>query len=71
MGQEEVYLLLKRNKTRWLSAREIIDKLKKSSGSVITSLQKLRRGKIISFKFGKRPTKPTGRRNVYIYRFKK
>jgi biotin operon repressor len=71
MGQEDVYLLLKKHKKRWLSSREIIDMSKKSSGSVITSLQKLRKSGIVDFKMGKATARLIGRRKVYIYRFKK
>ncbi len=67
MGQEEVYTLLKRHKEKWLSAKEIAKRLKASSGSVITSLKKLREGKIISFKLAKR----IANRKVYVYRFRK
>ena len=64
MGQQEVYDLLKRHRNKWLSAREMVDKLKISSGSVINSLKKLREGKIIGFKLEKR----IANRKVYVYR---
>ncbi len=68
MGQQEVYDLLKRYGNKWLSSKEIAKKLKASSGSVITSLKKLREGKIISFKMGKTPGKNNNRK-IYLYRF--
>lgn len=67
MGQQEVYTLLKRHSDKWLSAREIAKKLKASSGSVINSLKKLRKAKIIGFKFEKR----IANRKVYVYKFRK
>ena len=72
MGQQEVYDVLKRykNGTKWLSTREIADKLKASAGSTITSLKKLRESNVISFKYEKRPTKLGGKKLVYVYRFK-
>ncbi len=71
MGQQEVYDVLKKykNGTKWLSAREIADKLKTSAGSTITSLKKLRESNVISFKYEKRPTKLGGKKLVYVYRF--
>ena len=70
MGQQEVYDLLKRykNGTKWLSAKEIADKLKTSAGSTINSLQKLRKSKIIGFKYEKRQTKLNGRKD-HVDRF--
>jgi len=71
MGQQEVYDLLRKYKNRWLSAREMIDKLKTSPGSVITSLKKLREDNVVSFKFERRPSKHGGKKRVYVYRFVK
>ncbi len=67
MGQQEVYDILKKHRNKWLSSKEIAKKLKTSSGSAITSLKKLREGKIISFKLEKR----IANRKVYVYRFGK
>lgn len=67
MGQQEVYNLLKRHRNKWFSTKEIVNKLRISSGSVANSLKKLREGKIIDFKLEKR----IANRNVYVYRFGK
>ncbi len=67
MGQQDVYDLLKKHKNKWLSSKEIAKRLKASSGSVITSLKKLREGRIISFKLEKR----IANKKVYVYRFRK
>jgi len=71
MGQQEVYTLLKRHRNKWLSAREIAEKLKMSSGSVITSLKKLRKCNIVNYKLTTGATKSGSKRKVYIYRFRK
>lgn len=67
MGQQEVYSFLKKHRSKWYSSRDIADKLSSSSGSVITSLHKLRKGGIIAFKLQKR----IANRKVYVYRFRK
>ena len=69
MGQQEVYDTLKKNKGKWLSSKEIAKSLKSSSGSVITSLHKLRKSKTVSFKMAK--LGKISNREVYVYRFKK
>jgi len=68
MGQQEVYTLLEKHKDEWLSSRDIYSKLKASSGSVITSLHKLRKSKTVNFKMAK--LGKTSNREVYVYRFK-
>jgi len=67
MGQQEVYTFLRRHRNKWFSAKEIMNKLKLSQGSVSMSLLKLRKGKIIDFKLEKEIT----HREAYVYRFKK
>jgi len=70
MGQQEVYSLLKRNKARWFSSREAIQKLRLSPGSVITSFTKLRKNNLV---YSKLELIPGGKnkRKVYFYRYKR
>ena len=70
MGQQEVYSLLKRHRKKWLPSKEIAKRLKVSSGSVVCSLNKLRKSDIISYKMSKVPGKNNNRK-VYVYRFRK
>ena len=70
MGQQEVYNFLKRHRNKWISAREIISKLKISQGAVAMSLSKLRKGKIINHKLAKKSAGGSSKRKVYVYRFK-
>lgn len=63
MGQQDVYDLLKKNKKKWFTAREISDKLGVSIGSVTMSLKKLRESNTIKYQITKR--------NLYKYMFKK
>ena len=65
MGQQEVYNLLKKYRKKWFSTKEIVDKLKISSGSVTSSLKKLRESNSINFKLEKK----IANRKVYVYRF--
>lgn len=71
MGQQEVYTLLKRHSNKWLSSKELAEKLKISLGSVTVSLQKLRRGDLISFKLRGNATNPLAGRKSYVYKFRK
>lgn len=70
MGQQEVYTFLKKHRNKWLSSKELAKKLKVSLGSVTMSLQKLRKGNILSFKLKGKATNPTGRKS-YVYKFRK
>ena len=63
MGQQEVYTLLKKNKSKWFLSKEISERLGASVGSVTNCLKKLRESKAISFK-------GTERKNQFQYRFK-
>ncbi len=67
MGQQEVYTLLKKHKSRWFTSKEIADKLNASLGSVTTCLKKLRDGSAVSFKY---PNKSKQGKNCYIYKFR-
>ena len=67
MGQQEVYDFLKKKRGRWLTSKEIANGLKASVGSVTTCLQKLRDSSAIDIEYGK----GIGRKNAYIYRFRK
>jgi len=64
MGQQEVYIFLKRNKNRWFLSKEISKKLETSIGSVTNCLKKLRENKAIKFK-------ETNRKNQFKYKFKR
>ncbi|HZX44550.1 MAG TPA: hypothetical protein VFF28_02595 [Candidatus Nanoarchaeia archaeon] len=70
MGQQEVYNILKKYRRKWLSSRDIVKLLRSSPGSVITSLQKLRKGDVINFKLERQKGQSVKRR-VYVYKYKK
>ena len=70
MGQAEVFEFLKKNKNKWFTSRQIADRLKVNSGSVSTSIMKLRQSEQIRFKNNKTNTKLQGRRGEYVYRHK-
>ena len=63
MGQQEVYIFLKRNKTKWFLSKDISKRLGTSIGSVTNCLKKLRENNAIKFK-------GTKRKNQFKYRFK-
>ena len=67
MGQQEVYTLLKKHKTKWFTSKEIANKLRASVGSVTTCLKKLRDSAAVSFKY---PNKQGQGKNSYIYKFR-
>ena len=67
MGQQEVYTLLKKHKTKWFTSKEIANKLNASVGSVTTCLKKLRDSSAVSFKY---PNKSGQGKNSYIYKFR-
>ena len=69
MGQQEVYDLLKKHRKKWLSTKEIIDKLRLSSGSVTASLKKLRKAGMVDYKLAKL-SKESGKRKVYVHKFR-
>ena len=64
MGQQEVYIFLKRNKSNWFLSKEISKKLGVSIGSVTNCLKKLRESKAINFK-------ETNRKNQFKNKFGK
>ena len=67
MGQQEVYDFLKKCSGKWFTSKEIAIRLKASVGSVTTCLQKLRNSSAVSFAYGK----GHGRKNAYVYKFRK
>ncbi|MBI2130546.1 hypothetical protein HYU10_02135 [Candidatus Woesearchaeota archaeon] len=69
MGQQEVYDFLERHKGKWLTSKEIADKLRASLGSVTSCLKRLRESSAIDFEYGKGIG--FGGKNAYVYRFKK
>jgi len=71
MGQQEIYTFLNKNKHKWFDSKEIAKKLKISSGSITTSLKRLKESKFIFFRKKKRGAWPKSRRKVYEYKFKK
>jgi hypothetical protein len=71
MGQYEVYNFLKKNKTKWFTAREISKALSASFGSIGTNLKKMRdRGELLSKKI-KTKVSSSGKKEVYAYKFKR
>jgi len=64
MGQQEVYLFLKKNKSKWFLSKEISKKLGVSIGSVTNCLKKLRESRAINFE-------GANRKNQYKYRYKR
>ena len=68
MGQQEVYILLKQNKGKWFSSKEVAEKLKISVGSVTVSLHKLRKTNLIYFELAR--TVKSGNKG-YLYKFRK
>jgi len=71
MGQQEVYNLLKKHRTNWLSAKDIADKLRVSVGSVTVSLSKLRKTNLIYFRSRSETKNSIVRNKCYTYKFKK
>ncbi len=69
MGQQEVYDLLKKHKSRWFTSKEIANMLMASLGSVTTCLKKLRDSSAIDFEY--RNKIGTTTKNAYVYRFRK
>ena len=69
MGQQEVYNILKEEKERWLTAREIADRLNRPFGRVVVNLSRLRRSDAILHRQIERIVKPAGKRTVLIYRY--
>ena len=63
MGQQEVYIFLKRNKSKWFLSKDISKRLETSIGSVTNCLKKLRKNNAIKFK-------ETNRKNQFKYKFK-
>ena len=51
MSQETVLTFLKENPDKWWTSKEIAEKLNASIGSVTCNLAKLRRYKMIAYKF--------------------
>ena len=68
MGQQEVYDLLKKNRSEWFTSKEIANLLMASLGSVTSCLKKLRESYVINFKYG---SKSGSGKNAYIYKFRK
>ncbi len=67
MGQQEVFIFLRKNRSRWLTARQIAEKLNASYGSVVSSLKKLRQSKEIKFKIISNTN--LRKRKVFAYKY--
>jgi len=64
MGQQEVYDFLKKNQSKWYTSKDISKSINISLGSVTMSLKKLRNSNFVMHK-------KHGKRNQYLYSFKK
>ena len=64
MGQGEIYQVLKKNKGKWLTAKEITEFLEIGQRSISTTLQRLRKNKYVFFRLNKE------KRNSYEYMVK-
>ena len=53
MGQEEITQILKKNKNKWFSTKELAEMLNVNSGSVTRAAKKLRWAKFIDWKIGR------------------
>jgi len=71
MGQQKVYDLLKKYGKRWFNAREITRLLNTSFNNATCNLKRLRNADVIMCKTITKIIKPAGRRNIYIYKYKK
>lgn len=69
MGQQEIYSFLKKYKTKWFSSKELADKLKVSSGSITSCLQRLKKWDLVWFRSNKKSTKFPYK--GYAYKFRK
>ena len=52
MGQNDVYLFLKKNKGKWFTSKEIREALQVGSSSISTCLKRLRKFELVLFKEG-------------------
>ena len=67
MGQQEVITFLKKSGNKWLTARQVAEKLNISYGSVVSSLKKLRQSKEIQFKIVNNTN--LRKRKVFAYKY--
>lgn len=67
MGQQEVITFLNKNRSKWLTARQVAEKLNISYGSVVSSLKKLRQSKEIQFKIISNTN--LRKRKVFAYKY--
>jgi len=51
MGQQEVLCFLKKNKSRWVSVKELINSLEENAASVAKALVALRKSKFLDYKY--------------------
>ena len=68
MGQQDVYDFLKNHPQEWLTSKQISQGINQSVGSVTVCLKKLRNRNEIHYK---QSEKRKGKRNQYLYKFKK
>ena len=71
MGQQEIYIFLKKHRKKWFFAKEIANKLRVSPGSVLSSLKRLRKAKMVNYKLAKKSTGWLSKRVTYVYGFRK
>jgi len=64
MGQQEVYLFLREHKGKWMSSKEITEALNVGKSSISTTLQRLRRHKLVFFRMN------SEKRNCFEYMVK-
>ena len=65
MGQQEIYDLLKKNKTRWFTTKDISKQIDVSIGSITSCVKKMRISNFLNFK--EEPRK----RKTFLYSFKR
>lgn len=66
MSQDTILRLLKRNKERWFTAKEITKILKINNGSVTRALRQIRNPKLVRF----RTIKNSSNVNIFQYKHK-
>ncbi|MFH1591331.1 MAG: HTH domain-containing protein [archaeon] len=69
MSQQDVYNFLAKNQAAWFTAKEIINELMLSTGSVTNSLKRLRETEQIKYRITK--DGKNSKRSIYQYKFKR
>ena len=71
MGQQEVYDLLKEHRKQWLMARDVTKLLNITFNNATCNLKRLRNAGVIISKMVVRTVQPAGKREVYVYKYRK